>query len=70
MVLNTIFRFPFFFPGNYSIIGMDPTQQTNIDETLCQLVATPNKSKLGANAILGVSLAVTKAGVSLVSSDR
>lgn len=38
------------------------TQQTEIDEFLIQLDGTENKEKLGANAILGVSLAVCKAG--------
>ena len=42
--------------------GMDAEDQTAIDETLCELDGTPNKSRLGANAILGVSLATAKAG--------
>jgi enolase len=50
-----------------AVIGMDPTQQTNIDDTLCKLDGTPNKSKLGANAILGVSLAVAKAGAAALN---
>jgi len=41
--------------------GMDAEQQAKIDETLIALDGTPNKSRLGANAILGVSLAVAKA---------
>ncbi len=44
------------------LIGMDPTNQTDIDELLLELDGTENKSKLGANAILGVSMAVCKAG--------
>jgi enolase len=44
--------------------GMDPTLQRNIDDTMLALDGTPNKAKLGANAILGVSLAVSKAGAS------
>lgn len=44
------------------IIGMDVLQQAEIDEVLLQIDGTENKSKLGANAILGVSLAVAKAG--------
>ena len=44
-----------------AISGMDPTEQVRIDETLIDLDGTPNKGKLGANAILGVSLAVAKA---------
>lgn len=38
------------------------TQQKEIDELMLKLDGTENKSKLGANAILGVSLAVCKAG--------
>lgn len=45
-----------------AIIGMDPTQQTAIDNLMIALDGTPNKGKLGANAILGVSLALSKAG--------
>ena len=41
--------------------GMDAQAQTKIDEALIALDGTPNKSRLGANAILGVSLAVAKA---------
>ena len=41
--------------------GMDATQQLLIDETLIDLDGTANKSRLGANAILAVSLAVAKA---------
>ncbi len=43
------------------IIGEDATEQIIIDKILCELDGTKNKSKLGANAILGVSLAVAKA---------
>jgi enolase len=43
------------------IIGMDARAQVAIDEMLINLDGTPNKSRLGANAILGVSLAVAKA---------
>ncbi len=43
------------------IIGLSVFNQTEIDQLMCDLDGTPNKSKLGANAILGVSLAVTKA---------
>ena len=45
-----------------AVIGMDPADQTLIDTTMLQLDGTPNKAKLGANAILGVSLAASKAG--------
>jgi enolase len=41
--------------------GMDAEAQVKIDETLIALDGTPNKSRFGANAILGVSLAVAKA---------
>ncbi len=44
-----------------AIGGMDAEQQVKIDETLIALDGTPNKSRLGANAILGVSLGVAKA---------
>ncbi|MDO4790971.1 MAG: phosphopyruvate hydratase [Buchananella hordeovulneris] len=43
------------------LVGFDASEQRLIDETLIELDGTPNKSKLGANAILGVSLAVAKA---------
>ena len=45
-----------------ALIGKDASQQTAIDDLLIKLDGTPNKGKLGANAILGVSLAVSKAG--------
>lgn len=44
------------------IVGMCPTKQTEIDELMIKLDGTDNKAKFGANAILGVSLAVAKAG--------
>ncbi len=44
-----------------AIGGMDASQQVKIDEIMIDLDGTPNKSRLGANAILGVSLAVAKA---------
>ncbi len=43
------------------LIGWDATEQIAIDRTLLELDGTPNKSTLGANAILGTSLAVAKA---------
>ena len=43
------------------IVGKSPFDQVGIDQLLIKLDGTPNKSKLGANAILGVSLAVMKA---------
>ena len=43
------------------VIELDALDQVYIDRLLCELDGTPNKGKLGANAILGVSLAVAKA---------
>ncbi|MEZ5786141.1 MAG: phosphopyruvate hydratase [Xanthobacteraceae bacterium] len=44
-----------------AISGFDAEEQAKIDETMIALDGTPNKARLGANAILGVSLAVAKA---------
>jgi enolase len=46
------------------IIGLEASEQRILDQTLRDLDATPDKSKFGANAILGVSLAVAKAAAS------
>jgi len=43
------------------IIGLEALDQPLVDQTLCRLDGTPTKGKLGANALLGVSLAVAKA---------
>jgi enolase len=43
------------------IVGLDATEQVGIDMTMIELDGTENKGRLGANAILGVSLAVAKA---------
>ncbi|MFF4412517.1 phosphopyruvate hydratase [Streptosporangium sp. NPDC001559] len=43
------------------ILGFDAAEQRSIDQVMIDLDGTPNKSRLGANAILGVSLAVAKA---------
>jgi enolase len=43
------------------LVGMDPSLQVEIDRMMIELDATPNKGKLGANAILGVSMAVSRA---------
>ena len=43
------------------LIDMDPTLQTEIDSLMIKLDGTPNKGKLGANAILSVSMAVARA---------
>ena len=45
-----------------ALIGMDPTDQTAIDNLMNEIDGTENKGKLGANAVLGVSLAASKAG--------
>ena len=44
-----------------ALVGASATDQGAIDETLLELDGTPNKSRLGANAILGVSLAAARA---------
>ncbi|MCE6961562.1 phosphopyruvate hydratase [Cereibacter sphaeroides] len=43
------------------LVGFDATDQVGIDRTMIEMDGTPNKGRLGANAILGVSLAVAKA---------
>ncbi|MEY4698145.1 MAG: hypothetical protein RIT14_2573, partial [Pseudomonadota bacterium] len=43
------------------LVGYDATEQVGIDRTMIEMDGTPNKGRLGANAILGVSLAVAKA---------
>jgi enolase len=43
------------------LVGMDPARQAEIDRLMIDLDGTPMKSKLGANAILGVSMAVARA---------
>ena len=45
-----------------AIRGLDVSDQERVDSVLIELDGTPNKSRLGANAVLGVSLAVAKAG--------
>ena len=44
------------------VLGLDVTKQSEIDQVMIELDGTPNKANMGANAILGVSLAVAKAG--------
>ena len=44
-----------------AVIGLDPSDQEQLDRTMIELDGTPNKGRLGANAILGVSLAAAKA---------
>ena len=48
-------------PLRDAVIGLDVSEQRSIDLTMTELDGTANKSKLGANAILGVSLAVARA---------
>ncbi|OJX09878.1 MAG: phosphopyruvate hydratase [Caedibacter sp. 37-49] len=49
-----------------ALCGLDATRQVYIDQAMIELDGTPNKSKLGANAILGASLAVAKAAATFV----
>src|SRR5690606_28711867 len=49
-----------------AVVGMDVFQQAEIDDAMIDVDATPNKRRLGANAILGVSLAVAKAAAASV----
>lgn len=44
------------------LLGKDESEQTLIDELMISIDGTPNKEKMGANAILGISLAVARAG--------
>jgi enolase len=48
------------------LLGADPSHQLEIDRTMLELDGTPNKANLGANAILGVSLAVAHAAAAAV----
>ena len=48
------------------VIGLDPFDQPGLDKLLIELDGTPNKGNLGANAILGVSLAVARAAAASV----
>jgi len=45
-----------------AVLGMDPADQRAVDDVMLALDGTPNKSNMGANAILGISLAASKAG--------
>ncbi|HAA08546.1 MAG TPA: phosphopyruvate hydratase, partial [Syntrophomonas sp.] len=49
------------------IMGMDATRQAEIDQLMLELDGTPNKAKLGANGILGVSLAVARAAANYLA---
>ena len=48
------------------LMGWDPADQAGIDQMMIDLDGTPNKGRLGANAILGVSLAVAKAAAAML----
>ncbi|TNC50465.1 phosphopyruvate hydratase [Rubellimicrobium rubrum] len=50
-----------------AVIGLDATEQAGIDAMMIEMDGTPNKGRLGANAILGVSLAVAKAAADFTS---
>ena len=49
-----------------AIIGLDAFDQSEVDKVLLDADGTPNKSKLGANALLGVSMAVARAAADVV----
>ena len=49
-----------------SVVGLDAEEQSELDRTLIDLDGTPNKGRLGANAILGVSLAAAKAAADAI----
>ncbi len=51
-----------------SVVGLDAEDQSELDRTLIDLDGTPNKGRLGANAILGVSLAAAKAAADAIGS--
>ncbi len=51
------------------LIGFDVTNQVGIDKVMIELDGTPNKGKLGANAILGVSMAVAKAAADFLGVE-
>ena len=51
-----------------AVKGLDPADQAELDRTMIELDGTPNKARLGANAILGVSLAAAKAAAAEAGS--
>jgi enolase 1/2/3 len=51
-----------------AVNGLDPADQAELDRTMIELDGTPNKARLGANAILGVSLAAAKAAAAEAGS--
>ena len=54
-------------PNN--LIGMNALDQSKVDTLMCELDGTPNKARLGANAILGVSMAVSKAAAASIGKN-
>ena len=54
-------------PIKSALLGKDPADQRAIDDLMLSLDGTPNKSNLGANAILGASLAASKCGAASTS---
>lgn len=52
-----------------AVVDLPAEDQAQIDRTLCELDGTPNKSRLGANAILGTSLAVSRAAAAAQECD-
>jgi enolase len=52
-----------------ALVGLDATSQREIDAVLLELDGTPNKSRLGANALLGASLAVARAAAAAVGLE-
>lgn len=50
-----------------TLIGMNPAHQSKIDKRMIELDGTPNKCKLGANAILGVSMSVARAAAKMAN---
>ena len=53
-----------------ALSGLDAAEQVALDRTLIELDGTPNKARLGANAILGVSLAAAQGGAPSISACR
>ena len=51
------------------LIGMNALDQSKVDTLMCELDGTPNKARLGANAILGVSMAVSKAAAASIGKN-
>ena len=52
-----------------NLIGMNALDQSKVDTLMCELDGTPNKARLGANAILGVSMAVSKAAAASIGKN-